>query len=64
MAQPSFVKNGDGRFSTPRGKDAFHKERTQSRMSAHVDPGTRWIMTMRERDEFVSRRSAYVGTFL
>lgn len=64
MAQPSSFRNGHGGFPTSGGSDAFHTEKTQSRMSAYVDPGTRWIMSMRERDEFVSGRFAYVGTFL
>ena len=65
MAQSSSLKNGRGSVPTPDRKDILvqlHKENIQSRMSAYVDPGTRWIMTMRERDEFVSRCFASVGT--
>jgi len=56
MAQPSPFENGRASVTSPEGKDALgqlHKEMTESRMSAYVDPGTRWIMTMKERDEFV-----------
>ena len=57
MAQPSSLNNGRGSDTT---QDRYavlfqiQKENIQLRMSAYVDPGTRWIMTMRERDEFVS----------
>src|SRR5258706_2020786 len=65
MAQPSSLNNGRESDPTPDRKGVLvqlHKENIQSRMSAYVDPGTRWIMTMRERDEFVSRCSASVAT--
>jgi len=66
MAQPSSYKNGRGSVATPDRMDVLvqlHKGKIQSRMSAYVDPGTRWITTMKERDEFVSRCSASIGTF-
>jgi hypothetical protein len=66
MAQPSSYEGGQGSVPTPNGKDALvqsRKEKTRSRTNTYVDPGTHWIMTMRERDEFVSR-AFRVGAFL
>lgn len=66
MAQPISLKNGPGSVPTLDRKGILaqsNKETIQSRISAYVDPDTRWIMTMRERDEFVSRCSASAGTF-
>lgn len=65
MAQPSSVNNRRESDPTPDHTGVLvqiHKENIQLRMSAYVDPGTRWIMTMRERDEFVSRYSTSVAT--
>lgn len=60
MAQPLSFANGQGSIPTPNGKDALvqlQKEKMWSRTSAYVELSTRWIMTLREREEFVSRRS-------